>query len=740
MKFLLLISAFFTLSCCFSQEKFQLIKENTSSIEFIFTHKTSSFSYTNLEGKNYINFSSTEKVTLLEKGNPCLPAESITLAIPSKGVSSVEIIEMVEEIIPNTEVLPSKGNLMRNVDPSTVPYTFSETYQKNEFFPANAFRLYEPFNLRSIRGQVLHIYPYRYNPVTKQLSHIKSIKIKVHFDPSAKGLNELSSTKNKVDEQHFASLFFNGKQTEKYNAVADNGDLLILCPQSYKDSIQALIDWKIQKGFHTKVIDIASSGETAVSVKAKVQSEYEANPAIKYLLIIGDHQQVPTYSYGMSSEGENLYSDSYFGQLTGTDYYPEVFVGRLSGTTTQVASMIRKTLSYEINPADGDWMTKAVGLASGQGAGIGDDDEADWQHMRGIRTQLLDYGYSEVYEFYEGTRGQEDASGNPTSAIILPAVSGGVGLFNYTGHGDINTCITGNFGSTQVNQATNYNMFPFVISVACNNGTFTSTTCISEAWLRATKNGQNTGAIGACGSSILMAWAPPMETQDEMTKLITKTGTTASTTLGGLFYNSQLSMLQAYPTQGVEVMQTWVLFGDPTVDFRSRTTSNLNADVPTCLPANSSSVTISSLIDSIWVAASQNGNVLAKTFATSSSVSMDISAANTVDPIVITCSKPNSKPYIDTLFKGCSSESPGNSMTINPTFASESFTIKSADGSKQLSYKIVDIRGRIVREEQQILMDSKEYTVDVRSFANGMYQVYLNQGSEEQVIKIVVSH
>ena len=94
-------------------------------------------------------------------------------------------------------------------------------------------------------------------------------------------------------------------------------------------------------------------------------------------------------------------------------------------------------------------------------------------------------------------------------------ISKGALLVNYTGHGAQNVCVTGNFGSSHINQASNNGKYPFVISVACNNGTFTTGPCISEAWMLADKNNSPTGAISACGSSILMSWAPPMATQDE---------------------------------------------------------------------------------------------------------------------------------------------------------------------------------------------------------------------------------
>ena len=74
-----------------------------------------------------------------------------------------------------------------------------------------------------------------------------------------------------------------------------------------------------------------------------------------------------------------------------------------------------------------------------------------------------------MHEFYDGTHGGEDANGNPNSAIISSAVNEGISLFNYTGHGDQNSCITGNYSSAHINNATNNGKYPLVISVACNN-------------------------------------------------------------------------------------------------------------------------------------------------------------------------------------------------------------------------------------------------------------------------------
>src|SRR5690606_40379739 len=100
-------------------------------------------------------------------------------------------------------------------------------------------------------------------------------------------------------------------------------------------------------------------------------------------------------TYGFIS-GEDRWSDSYYGQLEGgdNDLYPEVFVGRFSGNLQQIQTMVTRTLEYETNPIDGDWMTNAAGIASNEGGGFGNDGESDFQHLRNIGSQLLDYNFS----------------------------------------------------------------------------------------------------------------------------------------------------------------------------------------------------------------------------------------------------------------------------------------------------------------------------------------------------------
>jgi hypothetical protein len=203
---------------------------------------------------------------------------------------------------------------------------------------------------------------------------------------------------------------------------------------------------------------------------------------------------------------------------------------------------------------------------------VGDDGEYDYQHIRNIRTLLLNFTYTNVDEFYGGSQGGNDSPGEPTTTMVSNALNSGRSILNYCGHGSPTSWGTSGFSNSNVNSLTNDNMLPFITSVACNNGEFDDTTCFGEAWLRATHNGQPTGAIGVYMSSISQSWDPPMEAQDEFNNiLVGKYANNTKTTFGGLCYNGAMSMIDNYGQDGIAMADTWIVFGDPSVQVRTKT-------------------------------------------------------------------------------------------------------------------------------------------------------------------------
>lgn len=722
-------------------QNFKLLIENGDTIV---SHQLDliPFRYTLINSEKHVDFSSMYEVTMLKKEEPQLPTMSCLIELTSTGNPLLEILYDSYTDISNVRVTPSKGTLKRNVDPKSIPHAFGEVYDINAFYPGTLAQVSKPFIARDIRGVSVTVFPYQYNPVTKVLRFYENIQVRVINDHSEKGINELISSPTKFETNRFyRSLFLNGKGIEKGGTVEESGDLLIVCPPDMDSVMQVFANWKNQKGIHTKVVSTNVTGLGVNNIKNYVDDYYNADGDFLYLLLVGDHLDVPAHTYG-TKDGEELWSDSYYGQIAGNDFYPELLVGRFSGDLEEVKIMVERTIEYEKNPIAGNWMQKAIGLASADGAGFGLNNMADWEHMRMMRTDLLATGYQEVYEFYEGSQGGDDASGDPTANMVSNTINDGIGLMSYAGHGDVNIFNTAGFSSMNIDNLNNHGKYPWVISLACDHGKFTYETCISEKWLRASKNGSATGALAACGSSILMSWVQPMKTQLEITKFISNSDiTNQKKTLGGIFYNAQMKMLEQFPNAGgEEVMQTWILFGDPTVEFRSKQVLNLTVSHPVFMEQNDDLLTVSCNVENTLIAVSQEGVLRGKGSVQGGVATISLPILTTNSPLLITATKQNYQAYQGLIQVG---EGPlgtkliaESGFMIYPNPAQNQVSI-AFSASTESTILLINSVGQILKEIQTEAGTNLK-VISLNGVAKGVYHLLVFNSKSNSIKKLVV--
>ncbi len=696
----------------------------------------------NVNGTAWQDFSSTAKVLTMVKGAPALPVHSESVIVPDRGNVTIVVTYDSFEEFENIQVLPSKGSLKRNVNPAAVPYDFGDAYAQDAFYPGNLAEMSNPFILRDTRGMTVSFYPYQYNPVTKKLRLYHNIRASVVVNANEAGINE------KLGGKSSTTGLFNGiyqnfyANAARYEPVSEQGEMLVIVPDEYTETLAPLVEWKIKKGIRTTVATLSQTGTTPEDIKSFIEGYYANNPGLAYILFAGDHEDLPTYTYGVTGAGEDLWSDTYYAQLEGDDFYPEVLVGRFSGNVDEVALMVSRTLEYETNPLEGNWITRAAGIGSDEGDGYGDDGEADWLHNRNIGNRLLDNGYSYVHEFFDGSHGGNDQEGNVEPYMITDAVNGGVGLINYTGHGAQDVMVTGWYTNNEVNVLENNGMYPFVISVACNNGTFAAGTSHCEAWLRVQHNNTPAGAIAATGSSILMAWAEPMQTQDEMTELIVGgEPSNEKNTLGGLFYNGQYSMLENYwesPT-AVEVMQTWVLFGDPSVVFRTSEASQIVATHQEVIEVNDATVTIQCAVEGATVAITQNGVIVGTGIVSGGQAVVTLNGlSGELVPLSVTITQQNFIPYQGTISLAIlGTDGPStNSVMVYPNPAHDHINIKMTDASVGATFEVRDITGKLVYVSGPT--EGGNHTIDTSRYASGVYMLTAVSGGAKVTKKFVV--
>jgi hypothetical protein len=508
-----------------------------------------------IKGSRYIQPVLDGENHMIKAGYPALPDVSRAIVIPDVGNPKVRILNERWHEVHDVQVVPSKGNLLRNIDPSTVPYTFGGIYNQDVFWPKQTASIRQPHIIRDIRGVVIDVAPFQYNAKSNVLRVLDSLTLEVTTTGDA-GNNTVSPTamKHSIGGSYKALMenhFVNYQGAERYDPLSDDGDLLVICYDDFLPNIQPFVDHKNSIGIITTVVPISAIGNNDVAIDAYIENVYNSSN-LGFVLLVGDAFQID-YPIATAESGA---ADPMYGQISGNDHYPEVIVGRFSAETgSHVDTQVERTLAYENNQATQQaWYKKATGLASAEGSGIGDDGESDDEHQDNIRLDLLAHGYTEVDQIYDTNGG--------TSSMVTNAVNAGRGLMNYTGHGSTNTWSTTGFNSSNVNALTNVGMLPWIVSVACLNGQYHGPTCFAESWLRATHNNQPSGAILGYMSSINQSWAPPMSAQDEIVDLFCAE---TYTKCGVLCMAGSCLMIDEYGSGGNDMMDTWIIFGDPTL-------------------------------------------------------------------------------------------------------------------------------------------------------------------------------
>lgn len=535
----------------------RLINSNPNNMELEFTLGSFYREPVTINGDSWYHLFLKKEGITLEAGMPQVPVLARSLIIPATAKMHLNITnsEYVELTLP---VAPSKGNLTRDIDPATIPYTFADFYQSGESYPAEIAYLTEPFILRDYRGITVRFQPFIYYPATQTLRVYTKLNISIYAQGTdlTNALLNPKTSYSRYFESTYQNMFLNFSAA-KYPSLDEEGRILVIKHNMFDATIQPWVDWKRQLGFTVDVVDVTQAGSTAANIKTYIQNQYDLNNGLMFVQLVGDAPQVPTLTYAGGG------SDPSYALLAGNDNYYDIFVGRFSAqTVAELETQVTRSIYYERDIAPGaTWLEKAIGIASAEGGGgQGDMGESDITHMNNIRTDLLNYGYTTIDQIYDP---------GATAAQVSNSVNQGRGFINYCGHGADTYWVTTNFNNNNANALTNDYMLPLIVSVACVNGNFVSQTCFAEAWMRSVNETTNApaGAIAFWGSTINQSWAPPMRGQDEVTDLLVGN---LKYRVGGLLFNGAHKMIEVYGSQGLADARTWTIFGDASLMVRTK--------------------------------------------------------------------------------------------------------------------------------------------------------------------------
>lgn len=495
-------------------------------------------------------------VQLLEAGLPQLPYITASLIVADEGTPQVKVVSAQYRDVPTAPVVPSKGNLLRTVDPNTVPYTFGPAY-RGGVFPAVETELGDPYIVRDHRGVNLRVYPLRWDADRGVLRALTRMTVEVTTTGTG-GVNPRRATRT-AETPAFRSLyqgqFLNYDGGAKYNLNSAEGPLLIVCYDALVSAMTPFIEWKQMRGLDVELITTSSVGGTLAGIQDAIRQRYDSPEGLAFVILVGDGQQLPSYS----GQYEGANDDTRYVRLAGNDAYPDALISRISAqNVTQAQIQVRKFVEYERHPqADAAWYHLATGIASNEGSPT-DAVRCDW-----LRTDLLGYTFSDVDQIYQGQGG--------STAGIAAAVNQGRSLVNYIGHGSGISWGSVYFSNSEVHALTNQTAWPWIIDVSCLNGGIAAISeSFAEAWMRTGTVAAPTGAVGMYSASTSTPWVPPCVMQAEVIDLLVAD---TSNILGVLVHGGIMQVLDEYGQTGtgLQLLEQYNLFGDCSLQVRTDT-------------------------------------------------------------------------------------------------------------------------------------------------------------------------
>ncbi len=508
-------------------------------------------------------------------GLPELPVVTTTLAIPGGSDVQFKIIEHDTREIRTNPVEPSKGHLSRDVDPNTVNAHFGTRYETG-VWPTAAVVVGKPFMLQNQGGVNLRINPLRFDAPRGVLLITERLVVEVMVT----GGYDKAQAPSSVEFDSVSEALFGAStpaRTDKYQPNTVLGRMLIIAPKNLAEAVTPLVHWKRQRGIPTTLVTVPDVGVASSDIAEIITAAYNEPDGLTWVILVGDRAEMPpaTGRYDGSD------SDTRYAMISGGDIYPDFFISRISASTTsQVATQVNKFIAYEKFPATGaeaHWYNSALVIASDLGT------PSDAQRCDLLRADLLAYGYTPVERIYQNAGGSTNQ--------ISEAITTGVSLINYLGHGTGYSWVSVPFRQQHLSKIENASRLPWIVDISCDNGNIALNDCFAEAWLRAGSPTVSAGAIGMIAASSAVPWVPPTVMQSEIVDLLT---TDRAFTLGALYYSGLMQVADHYGGLPVaeRVLEQNIIFGDCSLQVRTEVPSYFEVNCPAVLPPGATGLSL----------------------------------------------------------------------------------------------------------------------------------------------------
>lgn len=543
-----------------------------------------------------------------ESGKPELPVLSRLITIPEGKKYSIKISDVKSaRVKPKNQrieglLMPAQEGETKGTQDIRPRFIMDKSaYSSKDFLISDTVQIVPLGRVRQKYLATLYISPVRYSPRANVMEVITSMKIEIIF--SDKGITGLlkGMTESAIFTETLSKGILNYGPEDLITGYSDEPvRMVILTDTSFRKNLEPFIRWKTQQGFRLDILYKGTkyAGDTYTAIKNTLTTLYnsstESNPAPEYLLIVGDVSKIPYYG------GVGQVTDMYYGEFDGNgDYIPEMFIGRLPvADTTELKTIVNKIIQYEkFEFADTNrFYTDAI-MPTGS-------DGSYSEYINGqVKYAVTNYltpanNITEHHFYYPYVPKSKFAATQKDSVIKL--INKGVSFINYTGHGDAAGWLTLNIKVADTAKFKNKNMYPFIISNACNTAQYNISNCFGNRMVVSKDKGA-AGFIGCTNSSYWdedFYWAvglgtPSADPKYETTglgaldRLFHTHGEPASDwhiTLGQINYAGNLAVSSSTSSRKKYYWETYNVLGDPSMIPITGTPDTFNIILPDTLP------------------------------------------------------------------------------------------------------------------------------------------------------------
>ena len=495
-----------------------------SQATYSFTTVLPTISTIQTEGGSYsvINLANSAPSTHI--GRPNLPIVTQMVEIPLCENVTVEVSQvrtrniksLSHPVIP-VQPAPSKA------DREALPWAMDSAYYALNAFNDGPTAWVERLGIGRDRNlALLRISPLRYNPATGEMNLITDMTITLTYHNA-----DIAATTAMHSRYHSPDFAIgNGalNTLPDSKSIRDDAPLhyLIVAHSSFRGALDNFIAWKKRQGFLVTVgyTNDPSVGTSSTSIASYIKSFYtnatDDLPAPTYLLLVGDHQQIPAFDSRCSNPANDHVTDLYYVTWTDGDNIPDCYQGRFSAQNlSELTPQIEKTILYENYAFDNDSYLANSVLIAGVDRGYNGDNAYNYADpaMDYIAKTYINAsnGYNNVHYYKnninfapDGVHVEGSSQTTGASNSLRTLYNSGCGWVNYSAHGYDDEWSIPNFNTSAVASMTNNGMPSVMIGNCCLSGKFNTTysdACLGEALLRKNNNAGAVTYIGATNST-----------------------------------------------------------------------------------------------------------------------------------------------------------------------------------------------------------------------------------------------